>query len=130
MQQKIVLNLESSTGEISVNDVRATESCYLNHKDKIQIGGSVYMLIELCRDGFSWWNTLPVQDQKKTDQINDIDLAFSEEQRNAVLFMEHQVFLSCKHIICFMKLYITGEQSCYISGISNYILQLSITPIR
>lgn len=65
MQQKIVLNLESSTGEISVNDVRATESCYLNHKDKIQIGGSVYMLIELCRDGFSWWNTLPVQDQKR-----------------------------------------------------------------
>ena len=43
--------------------------------------------------------------------------------------MEHQVFLSCKHIICFMKLYITGEQSCYISGISNYILQLSITNI-
>ncbi len=80
MQQKIVLNLESSTGEINVNDVRATESCYLNHKDKIQIGGSVYMLIELCRDGFSWWNTLPMQEQKKTDQINDIDLAFSEEQ--------------------------------------------------
>ena len=43
--------------------------------------------------------------------------------------MEHQVFLSCKHIICFMKLYIEGEQSCYISGISNYILQLSITNI-
>lgn len=103
MQQKIVLNLESSTGEISVNDVRATESCYLNHKDKIQIGGSVYMLIELCRDGFSWWNTLPVQEQKKTDQINDIDLAFLEEQRTGTnLNMEDiRAKMRARHSVAF-----------------------------
>lgn len=77
-QQKVVLNLENSTGEVYLNNSPVTESCYLNHGDQLQIGGSVYMLFELCRDGFSWWT--PLKKVEKNTEIDDIEKAFGEEQ--------------------------------------------------
>ena len=79
-QQKIMVDIQKSMGKIYINDVFATENKYLKHRDKIQIGGSVYMLVELCRDGFSWWKAISASVQMST-KIDDIDSAFSRDEK-------------------------------------------------
>lgn len=70
--QKVVLNMESSNGAVYLNNAPVTESCYLSHADWIQIGGSVYMFVELCREGFSWWQPM---EQKQIEPKADDDIA-------------------------------------------------------
>lgn len=86
--QKVVLNMECSIGDVFVNNAPAQENRYLNHLDRIQIGGSIYMLVELCRDGFSWWKPIwQNPEEKKTEehaQIYDIDTVFAEEYGAAI----------------------------------------------
>lgn len=86
--QKVVLNMECSMGDVYVNNAPAQESRYLNHLDRIQIGGSIYMLVELCREGFSWWkpiqNNFEEHNSEEHAQIDDIDTAFAEEYGAAI----------------------------------------------
>lgn len=49
------IDYENSGGKIKVNDYRVSENIYINYMDVIEIGGSNYTLIPLCKDGFSWW---------------------------------------------------------------------------
>lgn len=86
-QSKIVLNMKASSGVVCVNDKKVLESCIVTHADRIQIGSSVYMLVELCREGFSWWKQVTLQpEEQKTAadvEIDDIDRAFAEEYQAA-----------------------------------------------
>lgn len=86
--QKIVIKVEHTTNDVFVNDISVPfqASRYVTHGDRIRIGDSVGMLVELCREGFSWWTKekrqekQPVGQQSAADvRIDDIDRAFAEE---------------------------------------------------
>ncbi len=53
--QLFYLDFYQSEGKVLINNKMVTDSVYLNYMDVLQIGGSSYMLVPLCKDGFTWW---------------------------------------------------------------------------
>lgn len=52
-----VLNFTLSKNDVMINGRGVVENEYLNYMDRIFINGTDYMLVTLCKDGFSWWQT-------------------------------------------------------------------------
>ncbi len=86
--KNFVLNIVQSNGEVYLNQLPAKENVYLEHRDVLQIGGTCYMLVVLCRDGFSWWETAPANEKEAPVEkqssgkniIYNIDDLFMESQ--------------------------------------------------
>ncbi|MBE5954081.1 MAG: hypothetical protein E7257_08000 [Lachnospiraceae bacterium] len=101
-----VLNFTLSENDVMINGRSVVENEYLNYMDRIFINGTDYMLVTLCKDGFSWWQTSqPVNtgqyraysDQyyensysagtygQKSDDSNKLQFKFLEHNYNAAL---------------------------------------------
>lgn len=50
-------DIQDSKGRVMINNCPVQENMYIGYMDVIEIGGSSYMLVPLCKDGFSWWQT-------------------------------------------------------------------------
>lgn len=74
--QQFYLNFNSSKGYIYVNQAEVVESIYLNYMDVIIIEGFEYMLVPLCKDGFSWWenNSSKSQGNDNISSLNNNDI--------------------------------------------------------
>ena len=51
---RLYLNLVFSEVTPDLNNRRISDSEYIYDQDKLRIGNNTYMVVELCRDGFSW----------------------------------------------------------------------------
>ena len=55
--KNFVLNYSLSRNDAMLNNHNVVENEFLNYLDRIFINGTDYMLVTLCKDGFSWWQT-------------------------------------------------------------------------
>lgn len=77
--QVFYLDYNRSEGKILVNNYSISESVYLKYMDVLQIGSSSYMLVPLCKDGFTWW---PNTEIDYVGQDNNT-LSHSSDNRNS-----------------------------------------------
>lgn len=71
--KNFVLNISQSNGDVYLNQLPANENVYLEHRDVLQVGGTCYMLVVLCRDGFSWWESAPVNEKETKEEKQSLD---------------------------------------------------------
>lgn len=82
-RHKLYYNSVRSVGKVYVNHNPIMQDYFFKHLDCIQIGNSSFRYVELCRDGFSWWENGTGNDDGIHDEvkIDDIDDAFSDSDK-------------------------------------------------
>lgn len=78
---RFFMDSEHSDGKVKINNYLVQENVYVNYMDVLEIGTSTYIIIPLCRDGFSWWqnnsNTVTEQTSSLTENGWNVHTATS-----------------------------------------------------
>ncbi len=82
--KSFVLNYTLSHSDVMVNNKYVVENEFLHYMDRIFINGTEYMLVTLCKDGFSWWQTVPYHTTEK-DTHKKPSFTYVEQNYNAAL---------------------------------------------
>lgn len=71
-QNLFYVNIMNSEGAVYINNTEVKENMYIDYMDVLQLGGSSYMLVPLCRDGFTWWDDREIEEvQQNYPQQHD-----------------------------------------------------------
>lgn len=74
--KSFVLNKNMTKVNVWVNNRQITRNEFLKYMDKILVNGTEYMLVTLCKDGFSWWQSQPQYEEKpQTSEVSYVSSA-------------------------------------------------------
>lgn len=84
---RFFMDSEHSDGKVKINGYSVSENVYVNYMDVLEIGASTYMLIPLCKDGFSWWQNVDTSEVQRTDTVteNSWNIQTSTSSNNIVI---------------------------------------------
>lgn len=84
----LYINSALSVGAVLMNGLQVTMNMPLDYMTTFQVGDSVFMVVPLCRDGFTWWsdgfvkNDEPLQVSQRDyeeQKSNDFDVVYETE---------------------------------------------------
>lgn len=82
-------DIQNSKGGVKINNSAVQENMYIGYMDVIEIGGSSYMLVPLCKDGFTWWQT---DDNTQNYAASDI-YYMANESLNDVMYQPDENYV-------------------------------------
>ena len=68
---RIYIDMAGSEVKPDLNNRELSENEYIYDHDKIRIKNNTYMVVELCRDGFSW-KKKPVEERSNADMLKSM----------------------------------------------------------
>lgn len=90
------VDYENSGGKIKINNYRVNENVYINYMDVLEIGGSTYVLIPLCKDGFSWWGDTAKKSSEEYVQTSTASTNYTSDYYANDYYTSTQTQLSFK----------------------------------